>query len=499
MRFLLLTLSFLLTVPFPVGAQGSPNAENLRAIDSALRAQNYEEALQQIRTQLQTAPKDARLWTLEGIAFAGQGSNKEALAAYNTALAYAPDYLAALEGAAELEFKSESDRAIPLLNRILNLRPNEPTTHAMLGTLAYKKRDCPTAVKHFRQSGPVLSSQPTALESFGACLMEEQQAEEALPIFQQLLRMRPDDPHARYNLAVVQLTAKHNAEAVETLQPLLKENTQDSDVLDLASAAYEEIGDTPHAVDLLRQAILANPRRAKYYVDFASLSYKHESYQVGVDMINAGVRVLPNAAPLYIARGVLYIQMGQFENGQADFERANRLDPSQASGAVAEGLAQLQQANLDQALATVTSQLKTHPDDPFLQYLKAQVLTQKGAVAGSEEFGQAVTAATAAVRLKPDFVLARDLLGNLYLQSGQTERAMEQCRLALRDNPSDQVALYHLLQALRKTKDAKNEIPELVKRLAALREESQKQEGETTRYKLYEPGAGDANRQPQAQ
>jgi tetratricopeptide (TPR) repeat protein len=498
-RFLLLIFSPLLLVPFPARAQGNASAENLRAIDSALRAQNYDEALQRIRMQLQVSPKDARLLTLEGIALASKGDHKSALTAYNKALSVAPDYLAALEGAAELEFKAEDDRAIPLLNRILKQRPNEPTTHAMLGTLAYKKHDCATAVKHFRQSGPVLSSQPVALESFGACLMEQQQPDEALPIFQQLLAMRPEDPHARYNLAVVQFAAKHNAEAVETMQPLLNENPPDSDLLDLASAAYEETGDTPRAVSLLRQAIVSNPQKAKYYVDFAALSYKHESYQVGIDMINAGVRVLPNAAPLYIARGVLYIQMGQFENGQADFENANRLDPSQASSAVAEGLAQLQQAHLDQALTTVTGQLKTHPDDPFLHYLKAQILTQKGAAADSPEFGEAVTAAAEAVRLKPDFVLARDLLGNLYLQSGQTERATEQCRLALRDNPSDQVALYHLLQALRKTKDPKNEIPGLVKRLAALREQSQSQEGAATRYKLYEPGAAEPTSQPHAQ
>jgi tetratricopeptide (TPR) repeat protein len=490
-RFCVALLVLLLLLPCHRLAAGQTQTDPgaLRAIDSALRARNFEQALELIRGQLQEAPGDARLWTLEGIAFAGSGKDKEALVAYSKALKISPDFLAALEGAAELEFKAQSERAIPLLNRILKLRPSEPTSHAMLGVMAYKKHDCATAVEHFRQARQILPSQPISLEAFGACLMEQQRAEEALPVFEQLLAMRPADEHTRYNLAIVQFTAKRNSEALATLQPLLEQNPRDADVLDLASAACEETGETPKAVALLRQAIVASPRTAKYYVDFAALSYKHESYQVGVDMVNAGLRLIPQSAPLYVARGILLIQMGNFESGQADFESANRLDPREASVAVAEGLAQLQQSNLDQALTTVEQQLKTHQQDSFLQYLKAEILTQKGADVDSAEFRAAVAAAKEAVRLKPDFVLARDVLGNLYLKSGQNELGIEQSRLALRDNPSDQVATYHLLQGLRKTKDSRNEIPGLVKKLATLREESQKPDGVGVRYRLYEPGS----------
>jgi tetratricopeptide (TPR) repeat protein len=226
----------------------------------------------------------------------------------------------------------------------------------------------------------------------------------------------------------------------------------------------------------------------KYYVDFAALSYKHESFQVGVEMIDAGLTQLPKAAPLYIARGILYIQMGQFEKGQSDFQAANRLDPGQASAAVAEGLAQLQASNLDQALKTVETELKAHPSDAFLHYLQAEIISQSGPAVGSPEFNEAVKAASRAVAIQPDFPLARNVLGNLYLQSGQNEKAIEQCRLVLRANPSDQIAVYHLLLALRKINDPKGEVPALVKRLAQLRTQSQQQEAVTNRYKLYIQG-----------
>jgi tetratricopeptide (TPR) repeat protein len=202
-------------------------------------------------------------------------------------------------------------------------------------------------------------------------------------------------------------------------------------------------------------------------------------------MIDSGLTQLPRAAPLYIARGILYIQMGQLEKGQADFEAANRLDPGQASAAVGEGLAQMQSSNLGQALKTVETELKAHPSDAFLHYLKAEIISQGGPAVGSPEFNDALKAASRAVQLQPDFPLARNVLGNLYLQSGQNEKAIEECRIVLRENPSDQIAVYHLLLALRKINDPKGEVPGLVQRLAELRAQSQQQEASTNRYKLY--------------
>ena len=487
-------LLFIVACASLAAGQGLGSANSQSLIGSALRARNYGQALQLIRSQLRESPKDTKLWTLEGIALSGLGNNREALVAYNHALNISPDYLAALEGAAELEYKEGSARAIPLLKRILKLQPDNSTSHAMLAVLAYKQHDCPTAVQHFRASADLISSQPVALAQYGSCLMNLQRPDEAISEFQEILRLMPNDPHAHYNLAVAQLTANHGKDAIATLAPLIEGQNPDPDALDLASSAYEDSEDTPRAVSLLRQAIVSNPKNAKYYLDFAALSFKHSSFQVGIDMIDVGIKELPGVAALYVARGVLFIQLERFEKGEADFATANRLDTGQTSGAVAQGLAQIQQSNLDQALATIRSKLKTHPEDAFLHYLQAQVITQNGAEVGTPQFKEAIAAASRAAQLKPEFVLARDLLGNLYLKSGQLDKSIEQSRLALHDSPSDQEALYHLIQALRKSgRDSKGELPVLVKRLADLRQESRKTEASENKYKLYEPASSAAS------
>jgi tetratricopeptide (TPR) repeat protein len=132
--------------------------------------------------------------------------------------------------------------------------------------------------------------------------------------------------------------------------------------------------------------------------------------------------------------------------------------------------------------------LKAKPRDEFLHYVLAELLSRQGAQPGSPEFQQAVDAAREAVRLKPDFFLARDVLSRLYLQSGETGNAIEQCRLALRDNPSDEVALYRLIRALQSSgsADAAAEVPALLKRFTALREELRQREQQLGKYRLVE-------------
>jgi tetratricopeptide (TPR) repeat protein len=470
-----------------VFAQNAAPSAPTAPIESALREHDYQQALQLAQSAVQQSPKNPKLWALQGIALSRLGRRHEALAAYDRALAISPDYLPALEGAAELEYQAESKRALPLLNRVLKIRPDDSTANAMLGVLKYKQHDCASAIEHFRASWQLISSQPAALAQYGTCLMNLDKAEDALPVFQRLLALQPDDSHSRYNLAVVQLAAHSPKQAVETLQPLLGAASPDPEALDLASSAYEESGDTPKAVNLLRQAIVLDPKKTRYFVDFATLSFAHQSFQVGVDMINVGLKETPNAAQLFVARGVLLIQLGQYEKAEADFEKASQLDPTQTSGAVAEGLAQMQQSNLDQALTTVRARLKDHPDDAFLHYLEADILFQKGADPGTPEFKDAIAAVSRAEQLRADFVLAYDLLGNLYLKSGEIDKSIAQSRRALGQNPSDQEALYHLIQALRQSgKDSKGELPTLVKRLAVLRQQARQAEASGNRYRLYE-------------
>jgi tetratricopeptide (TPR) repeat protein len=485
-----LQAGLLACVPF-VALFGQPNRDASSAASEALRSRKFADALQILQPALQQAPGNKQLWMLQGLAYLGEEKKREGLASFRRALKISPDYLPALEGAAQIEFDAGSDAAVPLLEHVLRLKSDDATSHAMLAVLASKKGDCATAIRHFDESGSLTTSQPAALQQQGMCLLKLKQFDRAIGVFQRVLDLNPADNRARSQLAAVQLAADKPKEAVATLEPVLQANPLDAKVLRLAASAYEASGNTPDAVRTLREAIVTDPRNVDLYLDFANLSMDHQSFPVGIEMINSGLKLLPESAPLYLTRGILYVQLARYDEAEADFDKANVLDPSGSLGSVAQGLQAVQTNDPDRALATVRTKLAKKPNDPYLLYLQADVLAQKGTDAGSPEFEGALRSAKKALTLQPSLVAARNVLAKLYLQAGQNQLAIEQCRKALETDPKDQTAVYHLIQGLRKT-GAKSEIPGLLKRLADLRAESSRQEIERNRYKLVQdnsPGA----------
>jgi tetratricopeptide (TPR) repeat protein len=457
----------------------------IEAITSALRANEFAKAAELTRSALKEFPGNAQLWAMQGAAYSGEGKKKEALDSFRAALKISPDYIPALQSAAEIEYKDGSTAAIPHLRHLLNLRPADQTSHGMLAVLEYQEGNCAAAVIHFEKAGALFDSQPDGLHAYAACLVKLKQFDKAVDVFQRTLALSPQDGRERRLLVALQLMAHQPQNALATLQPLLQAGNPDAGTLELAATAYEDSRDTPQAVASLRQAILLDPHNPNLYVDFANISSTHDSFQVGIDVVSDGIGQLPKAAPLYLARGVLYVQLAAYDTAEADFERAYELDPHQSLSSAAQGLLAAQENNLDGALATVQTRLAQKPNDPVLLYLRADFLSQKGVEPGTPEFQLAMRSARQAVSLRPGLRGARTVLAKLYLQAGYYREAVEQLRKALAQDPTDQTALYHLIQGLRKTGD-KAEIPDLLKRLAELRKQTAHEESQRYQYKLVE-------------
>jgi tetratricopeptide (TPR) repeat protein len=428
------------------------------------------------------------------MALAGTGNVKHALSAYQRALKLAPNYLPALEGAAQSEFQMGHETARPLILRILAQRPEDPVSHAMLGVLDYKEKNCLDSVTHFQKAAAVIAAQPVALTEFGSCLASLNRVEDAVDVFKQALAIDPARREGRYNLALAQWNAHDTDGALATLQPLVERVQIDEDAAILDAEILESKGDTERTVKLLREAILANPKEVDAYLQFAALSFDHASPKVGIDILNAGLTQLPHESKLYLVRGVLLIQLGEFTRAADDFATASRIDPRLQFLGVAEGLVQSQEHKPAQALATFRATVKAHPDEAYAQYLLAEALMEEGKPEGSPEYKEEVGAATRAVQLDPRLVAAHDLLSAIFIENGQMELAVNHCRAALALDPSDQQALYHLIVALRKT-DQKDQIPALLKRLLELRAETKTDQTAIKRYRLYESQAA-TNRVP---
>ena len=386
------------------------------------------------------------------------------------ALNSCPTYLPALEGAAQIEYAQQSRDTPSLLRRILAVQPENPIAHAMLASILRLQQNCTDALTHYEASKALFPTRPDLLQGFGSCLADTGDLQSALATYQQLLATNPNDS-IRYDVAVLQWKTHASDAALLTLSPLLTE-AHHVPALALASKIHEEEGDTPQAVALLRDAILQSPDEVDNYLDFATVAFAHKSFQVGIDILNTGLNRLHNSAALYVARGVLEIQLSKSDLAIADFEKAHQLDPKMSFAIDAVGIMQSQQHHGGESLALFEVQANQHPDDPLLHYLLAEQLSQSAAEGNGSRLTAAIVGAKRAVTLDPQYQAAHDLLAVLYVRAKQPELAIEQAELALTKDPDDEIALYQELMAKRSSGDTLQ-----IKALTAKLEEARKQAG----------------------
>jgi tetratricopeptide (TPR) repeat protein len=459
---------------------------SIPTIESQIRSGQYDQAVTNLEAALHGNPGNPKLWTLEGICFALQGKDAQALAAFDRAVRISPVYMPALKGEVQILYQTGDRRAIPLLERMLKADPTDLTGHEMLAMLEKHAGDCRAAVPQFLLSKDAIDSHSASLEAYGYCLVKLDRPADAIPVFRQLIPLLPGQSYPSYDLAVLLVEAHNNDEAVKVLEPLLTPDQTDPDLLSLASQAYEGTGDTPKAVALERQAIVLNPTDPSNYVSFAVLCLNHDSYQVGIDMLNAGLKHVPDSSSLYLSRGVLYVQLGEFDEAEADIKMAEQLNSTQVVGAYAADLAVLQKNDPAKALVQVRAQLKAHPESPLLRLLLAQLLVNQTPEPQSPAFKEAMQDALMAAQGKPDLVDAHNLLASMYMSLNQYERAIKESQIALKYDPSNETALYRLILAMRHSGHG-GDLQPLVKRLSELHQESMRQETERKKYRLVEP------------
>ena len=367
-----------------------------------------------------------------------------------------------------MEYLDADNRSEALAEHILLLRPDDPTAHAILAEIDSGKANCRDAVGHFQQAGKILDDQPRALSAYGVCLANLNRFNEAIPVFQRLVDLEPNKSNSLYNLALIQWKSNKADDAIGILDALVQGTNPDVSALMLDADIHESKGDTQQAIELLRNAIKSHPKNKDAYLDFANLSANHSSFSVGIDMLNIGLRYLPTQSELYLARGVLYCQLRRYKaKALLIFKPRNHLNPKLSFPGIAEGIAESQAHKSVEALATFRVQSQKHPDDALAQYLFAEALSEHG-VPSSPDDQEEIRAAKLAVKLDPTLQGAHDLLATDYLRAGKTDSAIHSRQEALKIDPNDQQALYHLILAMKKSGN-KKDVDVLVERLLRVR------------------------------
>jgi tetratricopeptide (TPR) repeat protein len=456
----------------------TPLLANLESIRSLIRTGQFSVAVAECDRELAAAPRSFPLYTMKGLALQGAGDKSAGLVAFRQALAINPSYEPALEAAAQIEFEQRDSNAAKTLESVLRVSPSSEMVHAMLGVLLSEARSCDRAIAHFERAPRALLS-PSVKWAYGVCLLDRQRWPDAAKQFASLLQLREHAP-TRYNLALAYWNARDYASTISTLQ-LLNGPGADADVKRLLASALEEIGETPKAYAVLQKAIEENPRDERLLVDLAVMCMDHKALDLGLEVVRAGIRNIPNSDRLQTLLGVLLVRSGDTAGGQEAFRRARELAPGAGLGSIGLASTLMQMGLAADAVTLLRQQLASNGRDPRTELTLARALVLKSPSA--EERREAEGRLRWILDQEPGNAAAHRLLGKVYVESGETSKATTELEAAIRLDPSDRASTYQLMRTFQRTGRAR-EAAELERKFRILLEKETADEAAGNRFRI---------------
>jgi tetratricopeptide (TPR) repeat protein len=275
-------------------------------------------------------------------------------------------------GAAYME-KHDYAAGIPPLKRALELSPDLPVAHQLLGYALLSQGYAAEAAPHLQRVG--------AQEALGIAQIETGQLPEAVANFGAVLASQPSDPDLLYYLG--HASGLLSKTAIDNLIA----NFPDS------ARAHQALAENYFA---LRQM----PQAEKEYLE--------------------ALRLRPDLPGLHLELGQVYANSAQWPKAEAEFRAETKLQPGKAEAAYRLGTALLQQGKAHDALSELKRANGLKPDMPETLYSLAKAASLDGDSATAEQVWLRV------VELEKNTALAAQAhfgLAALYRKQGKSAQA----------------------------------------------------------------------------
>jgi tetratricopeptide (TPR) repeat protein len=520
-----------------------------------------EEAENSFRTVIRLTPKSAIGYTNLGVLLSKVARHQDAAAAFREARTLEPKNFTALLGlGTSLEALHQHAEATVYLQRAWEVRPGDFQVGYELA-LALREAKQPAAAKKFvNQIAAPQDSESAAkyyslagvvsedLKEFGAASESYRRAYAINPgsyeIYVALVRATlsaetstskeelpspPENLSASQNMALGVLFNSGGAydQAIPRLEEALRLDPTDDSVIVALALTYKNVGKTPAAIALVRQAVKERPsaklynllagmdeesgeyveavqsfQRAveldsnneQYYFDLGMEYLSHFTFAPAVEVYRVGTQKFPRSARQYLGLAFSHYALREYSEAADAFTTALEIDPEsppvfQAWKTV---LSFLTPKDWEGLLPRLDRLAVTHPQNAELAFGYGAALFRREVSKGQEgALERPQTLLEKSVRLRPDFPEAHLELGGLYAARKQDQKAVVEYLEAVRQDPNSDIAHYRLGQVYRDMNKLELATQELTRyqKLSRLHEEELKQSRSAVKQFILSQGA----------
>jgi tetratricopeptide (TPR) repeat protein/transglutaminase-like putative cysteine protease len=292
----------------------------------------------------------------------------------------------------------------------------------------------------------VIPSDATAddLVDAGTAALKIGDARSAILLLQRATQIAPNHKTAWNELGLSYMQAHEFTDAAAAFQKQAQLNPSDDRVHDYLGVALEQLHRDDDAATAFQEQIARQPLDPVAHAQLGSILLRQERYSDAVPELEKATILSPDNAELEILLGRAYLNIGDKDKGLASFRKAIKLSPgAQIRNEVAYTLAQ-QGTDLDRAQQYAESAIRATASSlnkADIVHLTSANLTQTADIGAywdtlgwiyfrQGDLARAKRYISAAWMLTQNGEVG-DHLAQIYTKSGEKQRAIHQCALAL--------------------------------------------------------------------
>lgn len=314
-----------------------------------------------------------------------------------------------------------------------------------------------------RQQVPVSQTQSSSMPQSESGIASQQDADGELQTGTALTRkglFREAIPHllaargrsaseyaANFNLALCYVATSQFKLAIDILNGLRGSGRQGADVENLLAQAYVGNGQPQQALASLQRAAALSPQDEKLFAFVAEACRDHESYALGLKVVDIGLQNLPRSARLHYERAMFLTELDQFDLAKPEFEFVGKLAPASEISYLAAAHETLFEGDISGAIRAAREGVKQGYENPALLTILGEALIRSGVRPGQPEFAEAQTALEKAVTQRPNDPASQIALGGLNLMAGRLGDAIAHLETARQLEPGNQSVYANLAKA----------------------------------------------------
>lgn len=284
-----------------------------------------------------------------------------------------------------------------------------------------------------------------AFHNLGVIAIQEGRGSDAFDNFAAAARWKADFPGLDRNWGIVSFRAAKFEMAIPPLSRDLQANPGDALVRRMLGTSYYSTMNYSKAVETLRPlepSITADPELAYIYgISMIRLNRNQDALPVFAKLAERSQN--DSESLLYAAQG--FMILGDFERAIKELQRISTLNPSLPKTNYLIGQSLIRLNRFNEAEKAFARELENNPSDYLSKYHLALTLIERKI---APERSTAIL--QEAVALKPDYADARYQLGKIFLERGETEKAIEQLESAVSYDANQDYIHYQLSIAYRK-------------------------------------------------